>query len=323
MTPGTRWNYWLERVKAPLVNARDRRRLAARGDGDGWPVGELPDPQPFFIVGFPRSGSTLLRGILSQHDDVCIPPENGGLGRMVGEFARHPTAPWPQVVHRVVEAFKGGYESAHWELDLAALEDAASALPPERRTLVHALDLLYRSYARREAPDSTRWGDKTMPADCTYLYKIGLTFPRATYIHIIRDGRDAVASAMRQKMFRDDVAEAAWNWKHTMAQWHTFRRDFGGSARLHEIRYEKLVSDTETEISALCELLNLRPQPEMMRFQGAGKLRDVTAIAHHESVLGPVHTDSVGRADRQFSSDQQRGLQRIFGRELRALGYAA
>ena len=326
MTPGTRWNFYLESVRAPLINWRDRRRFAPTDAGQApWPVhiaDQGDENAPFFIVGFPRSGSTLLRGILSQHTDVFIPPENGGLGKMIAVFGKHRDAPWETVVNQVVDAFQSGYEAEYWQLDLDSLAQEAKQVPVEERSLRRLVAYFYEKFGDTHAPGRHRWGDKTMPGDCTYLYKIGLTFANAKFVHIVRDGRDAVASAMRQRMFRGDLAEAAWNWKNTMVQWRRFVSEFGGRTTCHEVRYETLVSEPQREIEALCNALDLEPQPDVLAYRGTDKLADVQAIQHHENVRKPISTASVGRSREQFDVGERRQLDRIFGRQLKRLSYA-
>lgn len=310
----------------PAVHLRDRVLLSDRGAiAAGWPVrasssGERREP--FFVLGSPRSGTTLLRSILCAHPDVFIPPENGAFLRMIRVFMSLRTSTWDAVVTGVLDAFREGYEFDKWAIDLDTAKLAATSLPPEARSLVALIDLLYAGYGETHAPGKRSWGDKSTPGNYDYLGKLSLVFPNALYVHIVRDGRDCVASCIRAGFFDESYYEAAYAWRDNVKAC----RRLGGHlapGRFLEIRYEELVSSAPEAVARLCEFLRLTPVDSMLEpHRGSARaVPDVERVEHHANVRRPISTDSLGKWRSQLPSAQMGLVNRILGPELRACGY--
>ena len=315
-------------IKESLIDLRDK-----------WMLGDLPLPlpnrwrvktssgtdryRPFFIIGHPRSGTTLLRAIMSRHRSTFVPPENGGLPRMIRVFGGLRRSPWEVVVDRVLEEFERGYEYESWGLDPEDIRQRAMGLSEESRTLAGLIALFYLRYGALYAPGKTVWGDKTTPGSFRYLGKLSLVFPDARYVHILRDGRDCVASAMNAGFFGRDVELAARAWRDNVRMCRRLRRDLGAGGEYFEVRYEQLVSDVAGQVRAICEFLQLEPDTQMLEHQGnvEQRLPDVETLSQHANVTRPVFQDSVGRWRLALSREQVRLASRIMGSELAHYGY--
>ncbi|HKO60953.1 MAG TPA: sulfotransferase, partial [Pyrinomonadaceae bacterium] len=137
----------------------------------------LPVP---FIVGVPRSGTTLLRLMCDAHPDLSVPPE---MGFMPAVARLHSEArPARSAFLRAVTGLPSWQDA---NIDRAEFEAAVSAVEPFH--VSEAIRTFYRTYARRFG--KSRWGDKT-PAYCLHMRDIERILPEARFIHIIRDGRD-------------------------------------------------------------------------------------------------------------------------------------
>lgn len=290
-----------------------------------WPVHgptERAHCNPFFIIAHPRSGTTLLRAILAQHPTVFIPPENGKIGAMIRTFGTYRAQPWNVVVDAVFEVFRQGYEFSHWEIDLAALKCAAEGLPREERTLFWLFHLLYYTYGDTHAPGKTQWGDKTVKGKVTYLEKIELVFPKARYIHIVRDGRDCVASAIMAGFFKKDHISAANSWKNNVSKCRLFGKKLKKKNCYIELRYEDLVSHPAQVVSSVCDFLALEPTDAMLDFQGQVEhMSDVLTISHHRNVARPIFRDSIGNWQQQLSPSTLHAVMKIIEPELMVWGY--
>lgn len=311
----------------PLIRLQDRMRLRDQfvSKTAHWPVKwakpTMPSP-PFFIIGNPRSGSTLLRAILSQHPDVFIPPFNGQLGMMISSFGTHRKSPWEVVVEAVLEKFRRGYEFSHWHIDLEAVQRAAEAMPVTERTLANLIDLLYRTYGTLHAPGKTYWGDKSA-GNSFSLEKIDLVFPEARYVHIVRNGRDCIASIVKTEFFNGSYTQAAYAWKEHVRACRRFGRRIHRQSRFFQLRYEDLVSEPEKEIEALCKFLALEPTEAMWEHHKrvAGNVADVLAIPHHKNVMQPIFRDSIGNWKEQLPQTELPTILSIMEKELAFFGY--
>ena len=169
-------------------------------------------PMPF-IVGAPRSGTTLLRFMLDSHPDIAIPPETGFLA----QAALKPNA-GPREFVQHLESFDTWPD---FHLERESLLDRLSRMPTF--DLSDAYRAFYAAYAARFS--KPRYGDKT-PIYAFHMQKIQELFPEAAFIHIIRDGRDAALSLEKQwfspgkgmaaqaKMWSDFVGAARASAKH-------------------------------------------------------------------------------------------------------------
>lgn len=143
---------------------------------------------PFFIVGHPRSGTTLLRFILSSHPRLHIPAETGFLPFLGVN---------PQRSLSLVDVERLLDRIAHLNTEWGGLvqdrEEFLAALPEP--SLAFVLDALYRR--KIAGSGAARWGDKT-PGYVHHLPALHSIFPQVQFLHVIRDGRDAVLSASKK-----------------------------------------------------------------------------------------------------------------------------
>ncbi|MCA9200910.1 MAG: sulfotransferase, partial [Planctomycetales bacterium] len=144
--------------------------------------------RPFFIVGNPRSGTTLMRFMLSSHSRIYIPEETGFLVKLASLAGRTFSLAEAKKTIRTI-----GRMNVEW-LDIVQDENAffESLQTPD---LAHLLDGLYR--IRIQSYDAQRWGDKG-PAYVTNIPALNRIFPDAQFIHLVRDGRDSTISALQK-----------------------------------------------------------------------------------------------------------------------------
>ena len=312
---------------APLIRLRDRWMFSDRlpGKRGQWPVrSESPDrtTDPFFVLGHPRSGTTLLRSLLSRHPDVFIPPENGGLWRMIRVFGDTRGGDWSQVVDNVLQEFEGGYEYHAWEPHIGNVRDRALNLPAEERSLQGLIRCIYHCYGQPVAPGKSRWGDKTTPGDYGYLDKLALVFPRASYVHIIRDGRDCVVSAMKVGFYNGDFRQAAKAWRDNVRKCRRLGDSGMGAGSYLELQYETLVDQPEAPLKQVCEVLGIESHPAMLQHDDTvDRLPDINTLEHHANVARPVFSSSVGKWRTALTEEQCGEVERIMGSELVNCGY--
>jgi hypothetical protein len=276
-------------------------------------VSELAE-RPIFIVGHPRSGTTLLRYMLSSHPRIHIPEETGFIPFLVKE-GRLSARLSETEVRRILERI--GSLNYLWRGMIDDIPTFYRSLATP--TLQHVLDALYREHIAEYG--AARWGDKT-PLYLRYIPLLDKIFPTAQVIHLIRDGRDAALSAL------DKWPEQKWymNIYYLMRQWVDnveIGRRAGlvlGPGRYLEVRYESLVETPDPVLHQICTFLGERFQPTMLdhprlaRQVGPGP-------QEHVEVLKPVSQASVMRWAREMSSFDRKLAARIAGEQLLALGY--
>jgi hypothetical protein len=224
----------------------------------------LESERPVFIVGLPRSGTTLTEQILAAHSQVF------GAGELF--LAR----------------------DDFWGLATQPTERKVfTALAELQRETVHIL--AQRHLDRLEALNRTaaRVVDK-MPDNYLYLGMLAALFPRAKFIHCRRDLRDVAVSCWmtRFSYFRwtndfEHIVARFREYQRLMEHWRTTL-----PVSLLEIDYEETVTDLQGVARRLVEWCGLDWEPACLTFH-EGKRRVRTASL--TQVRQPVYTRSLGR----------------------------
>ncbi len=287
------------------------------------PASRGPDelnPAPFFIIGAARSGNTLLRALLVGHSAIAIPPESYVLGSIARKWDRLNFLDWEDLVKTVIGEFESHPEFHTWQTELWPVYEQLLQLDKEQRSLAIILDTIYRHYATTQSPGATVWGDKT-PLNTERIFLIDRVFPGARYIHMLRDGRDAVSSAVKAKMFGGSVEAACEQWLMRVRN----ARELGdkiGSPRYMELRYEDLAFDPQSAVQWICTFLGVEFEKQMMdNSETFKKMGDTTALDHHAAVGLPVNTGSIGKWKERLTPRQIELMKPLLRDELKSTGY--
>jgi hypothetical protein len=272
--------------------------------------------RPIFVVGCPRSGTTLLQVMLHAHPRIAIPPETRFLmqvydarrdfGDLREEANRRALATW--VVGRKKTRF------ADLGLDGGRITEQIVAGPP---TLGSALGIILRAYAERF--DKPRWGDKR-PGYFQRIPALLRMFPDAQIVQVIRDGRDCVASLKEMDWYKQDVYHALSTWLEALEAGDRAARSLGPGS-YHRIYYESLITDPRAELSALCAFLGEDFDPAMLE---PARIAD-TAVPDrktwHARTHDQVSTARSGTWRTRLSGEEIALCESIAGDRLREHGY--
>ncbi|MGB0132233.1 sulfotransferase [Dokdonella sp.] len=237
-----------------IAQAFDASFFAAEHEG-------LADPRPLFIIGLPRSGTTLVDRILSSHSGVTSRGEVSDLAMALVKTAGKVSGK-AELVQRSTR------------LDFRALgQHYCSNLPDA---------------------DAARFLDKT-PVNFLYLGLIAAALPNARVIHLRRKPMD-VCYAMYKTLFRMaypfsyDLADLARYWigyDRLMSHW----REVFPTTHLFEIDYEDLVANQESRSRELVEFAGLPWQDACLSFE---KNQQPSLTASAAQVRQPMYSSSVG-----------------------------
>jgi tetratricopeptide (TPR) repeat protein len=221
---------------------------------------------PVFIVGMPRSGTTLVEQILASHPEIHGGGEIDYFGRVTSMLATGP-------------GDRHGYPRCLSSLDSSTADDITRA---------------YLGHLRDQMAGESRFTDK-MPLNFEHLGLIALLFSNARIIHCRRDPLDVCLSNYFQHFahaheFAYDLGEiAAFHrlYERLMAHW---QRVLPG--RILDVHYEDLVQNSEAVSRQLVDHLGLAWSEQCLAFHASTRPVD-TASAWQ--VRQPIHTGSVQR----------------------------
>jgi tetratricopeptide (TPR) repeat protein len=251
-----------------LITTSDLHRLSLKAN-----VKPGPDAQPIFIVGMPRSGSSLLEKVLTSHSEV-------------GSLGEH---------SRLWQLFRDIDSRSRYDPSglLAAL-DGDTHLPQIQR---------YRDDIALRAPGVTSFVDKTLNHFRLVGY-IKQIFPCAKFIHIKRNPMDTCFGCFEMKFTKgheyafslDSLADEYKAYTRLMHFWQALLPE-----DILEVRYEDLTQDSETTIRRCFDFIGL-PMEEQCLQPELNESQIITAST--DQVREAIHTNSIGRW-RRFESQLQ------------------
>lgn len=266
---------------------------------------------PFvFIVGKGRSGTTLVRAMLTSHPRMAIPPETHFIvplaeDRLVIDGEMDVDA----LLNRL--ASSPGFR----RMDLDANEVGQLLMRSEVRDYPQAIRTIFALYARKASKD--RYGDKS-PGQVLHIERLAAMFPESVFMHVVRDGRNVLLSNLETSFGPTDVVQGAVVWKRLVRDGRRAGQTIGES-RYCEVRYEDLVSNPEGEIRRLSAFCHLEYDPSMLRyFEKAGDLG--VNESNHRNLSRPP---TAGLRDwrRQMPARQVAIFEYLAGDTLADLGY--
>lgn len=278
-------------------------------------------PNPFlFIVGSPRSGTTLLKRMVRKHPEIAVTRET----HWIPGYFKHHTG-----------LTEDGYATKNLVLALLEYkrfpdlglnpEDVSRLVSGDEQ--IHYRDfvtLVFDLYGKRK--------HKRLVADKTpsYVREIAVLhelWPKARFIHLIRDGRDVCLSMRNWRMVHrtagqhstwteDPVSTAAlwWEWQIRLG------REAGAelpAGLYYEMRYEDMVADPEGQLRAMCEFLGVSFADRMLRYH-EGHTSNEAGLSANEAWLPP--TQGLRDWRTQMSHDDLERFETSAGELLNELG---
>ncbi len=281
-------------------------------------------PAPF-VVGVPRSGTTLLRLMLDAHPELAIPSETHFVPDVIARCVEGKVT-----AEELTEIITGHRRWGDFGLDQEELRQRIAAIDP--LNAADATRAFFHLYAEKQG--KTRWGDKT-PGYIRKTRPIQRVLPEARFIHTIRDGRDVALSIIPLNFGPDTITEAAELWKKRVG-WARYQSR--GVNHYTEVFYEDLILATEKTLRGICEFLELGWDPAMLDYherseerlaekardldKGEGRTQTAEArIKSHALAKEPPRADRVARWEREMSEEDLAEYERVAGDLLGELGY--
>lgn len=250
-------------------------------------------------------------------DQIYIPPETYVIGEVLSRWNKWRGLNWREKVLLMIAYIDHHPHREDFEID-DFREFAASSVrfPVEQQTVQHLLHAFYGFMAREHGYTDARWGDKT-PWNTMHLDSILRGFPNGLFLHIMRDGRDSVASQIKADM--RGIEDAAHRW--IQANGACLKLIKPKQHRTLRVRYEDLVRRPEDTFSEIFGWAGLSYEPDVLT-RMPRMLADVGRHAHHNAVTKPITDKSIGRWKDTLSEADFDPLPRQFAVMQAELGYA-
>jgi len=262
---------------------------------------------PIFLVGCPRSGTTLLQSMLMGHSQIASFPESHlftkGFG---GSF-------WQRLQKNIYRGYHLYRILQPWLTDTHTLFNLS---PPHlqrswfRASMIRQFCQQLSTWSHEQ--HKTMWVEKT-PMHLDHIHQISHYLPESKFVHIIRDGRAVVASLydVTRKYPKQWGGERALS--DCIKQWNrcmTLSHRYSSQDNHHFVEYEYLVRDPVAVISSLCEFLGVTYQDTMVcNFTQASKQAVLKEEAwkirnHHQ-----LQSTGLDLYQKLFTTNQKRDIE--------------
>ena len=226
--------------------------------------------QPVFLIGFPRSGTTLLDTILRTHESIEVLEEKPLIQNMINEINTH---------------IKGDFSN------LSKIND---------ETIKRIRLSYFENRKKIVSLDKTKIYVDKFPLNIIFIAEIDRIFPNAKYILSLRNPYDAVLSCFMQSFEPNDAMSNFYNlndasnfYNIVMSLWTKYLEIL--DIDIHKIKYEEIVSNFETSISSLINFLNLKWSDNLKEFNKTADKRSMINTPSYNQVNKPLYTNSIGR----------------------------
>jgi hypothetical protein len=250
-------------------------------------------PQPIFIGGEGRSGTTLMRAMINNHPKIFCGPET----------------------HFFIDKNFIDYHDV-------MVNHYSNRISEYNENVRDEVNQMYRGMINNfftkhmNANKKRRWADKTPYNVKVIDFLLEVFEGNIKFIHMIRDGRDVASSITTMPWGPKTVKEAAHNWTTIIAN----TRKHVGKDYYIEIKYEDLVREETKILKEVCEFLGEDFNQQMLDYykdEGLGGSDE----SSYNQIIQPLYTKSIGRWKKDLSTKEQKDFMEVAGETMRTLGY--
>lgn len=273
----------------------------------------IKNTNPIFIFGSARSGTSLLSRIINSHPRISVPFES----HLYDTFY-----PWLKY-YGDLNLSKNRERLVDDILSIECMRDWSPR--PDRECVLAAVsqnnfagivDGLIRSWSISQG--KKRWGEKT-PAHAFFWREILNDFPNCKVIHIVRDGRDSSLSLKNARFGPKHYYHLAQAWVKYLQVIENLKSRIDSSS-FYEVRYEDLLSNTDTKSREICDFLEEDFSEEMLSFYTNNNPYP-TDKDNLKNLAKPIISSNSNKWKSSMSPRDMRIFESVAGPYLEAYGY--
>lgn len=275
----------------------------------------------FFIIGRPRSGTTLLRTLLDSHPNVIIPLECSFIIQLKNKYSAY--IYWEE---KDLKDFQTDLEKTRFfrlnNFDQQKLRQNLLMLkgPNSYQDFCKTVIASFKSLFPKS--DISILGDKN-PSYSLLFNRLFPIFSEAKFIHLVRDYRDNHASIVNARFENPLIAFTVKRWKESNRSIEKFKSNY--HERFFTLRYEDLVRDPEKYLFDVCEFLGIPYNNEMLNFhkhkEDFKKLFSPNIFNTNKNLFDPVSQSNVGKWKNQLKRKEVIIADYIAGSYAEKYGY--
>ncbi len=271
---------------------------------------------PLFVVGSPRSGTTLFAAMLAAHSRLDCGPETFFfvLGPRRQRARAAASQGWPDRAVDYLAGLRLAGEPVHrlFDLDLAEIRRRLEARPPSVQAMLEAL-----TATRAAARGKPRWIEKT-PSHLFHVEEIRELYPSSPVIRLVRDPRDVALSLTRVPWGHSSALVNLHEVMQAYAASHSF---FARDRISLTVRFEDLLADPVATLSEVCTRIGERFEDGMLDTSGSGRSLAGAGEWWKADASGRLDRDRIAVWQRELEPDSARVLTLAAHHHLVEFGY--
>jgi len=248
----------------------------------------------FFILGRPRSGTTMLASLFDAHPNVVLPFECPLIINIFSKYYK--TTNWTKsIITEFVNDVLNQRKVDSWRINKQELLNYMLDMQGKNsfETMIKALYLNFNSFFDKE--QILLIGDKN-PVYSIYPTQLVKLFPNAKFIHLTRDYRDNILSIQNVDFEAPITALLAYRWR--FAEKRILKEISKSPSSFYTIKYEDFVSEPKKYLMEMCNFLQIDYKPETLEFyKNKEKIFENFDRKHiekyHSSLLRPITADKI------------------------------
>lgn len=288
--------------------------------------------QQVFILGNPRSGTSLLRLILNNHANIVVPPESGFMLWWYKKYSN-----WTikdidnkELIEQFICDIMSSRKIETWNLDYNLLYDSIIRTKPHNYLALS--QRVYLAYAAQRGKNPNIVGDKNNYY-IHHLQELHQLAPNAKYLHIIRDGRDVACSYKSIKKLNsdspykpilpEDIETIANEWLINNSNILRLLRIVDPS-NFFSVRYEDLILATESQVKSICSFFQIPYDENMMLYYKHNKLNKeepLQTLDWKRKTLEKPDSNNIDKYKTILSGEEINEFNRIGEKVLKQFGY--
>jgi len=277
----------------------------------------------FFIIGRPRSGTTLLRMLFESNPNVIIPPESPVILNLYKKYQKLNN--WKEKDIR--DLVNDLYEQRYFDVWLMDREELTEKLLKctGKNSFKSIIKILYLNYPSLFPKQDIRLiGDKN-PGYSLYIKKLYKLFPESKFIYINRDYRDNYLSLIKVNFEVPVVPLVVFRWKFAYKQFLKLQEKH--PENFYYLRYEDLANDPVNNFKGVCSFLNIDFDPDVFDFHKRkdelekAYAYDPSLLQVHQSLLKPINQSRIGTWKTKMTEKEIRSADQVAGKYAELAGY--
>jgi Sulfotransferase family len=279
--------------------------------------GDWVDIPPVFIVGYKRSGTTLLRLMLSAHPRISISPEGAYIYRLRSKLGSYGDLSDPRHLKALHQDLVPLLETERF-LSVPSFDQLLDWVEQFGLDLRSIITFYGTWQARIEGKERLAWWGDNAPYHVHHIPFFNHLFPASKVIFMIRDPRDAYASSKAALGY--DLRTAVGEWEKALLD-GALAESYLGPTRVRQLKYEDLVTAPRARLQALCAFLGVEYEEAMLNYHHSDAAKAVAQLNHHKNLLSPVFASSVRRYRQVLTREEIAAVQDRLYSPMTCLGY--